>query len=142
MVTAYIAANTLEALSMRVARRTPRGQPLLSAAEQLRTSLCFLGGVQPRDREIYLVATRRIIRSCARVWLAARRAGTVDADEHHTAREALIRVLATTPAPTTTRRQTRPYASVSSTPPQDPGPRWPSLVRDVELRGMTSTIAR
>lgn len=108
---AYTAANTLELLSMRVVRRSRRGTPLLSAAEQLRTSLCLLQNVQPADREIYRVATRRIVRCCARAWLDARRAGTVDPDEYHAAREALVRVLASTPAPALRPRKTRPYAS-------------------------------
>jgi hypothetical protein len=111
MASAYIAANTLEVLSMRVARRSRRGAPLVSAAEQLRTSLCLLRCVEASDREIYRVATRRIVRSCARAWLAARRAGTVEPDEHHAAREAMVRVLAATPAPLLPPRRTLAYGS-------------------------------
>lgn len=105
----YIAANTLEVLSMRVARRSPRGAQLVSAAEQLHASLRLLHAVPERDREIYRVTTRRILRTCARAWLAARRAGVVDPEEHHDAREALVRVLAATPAPSLRQRRTRSY---------------------------------
>jgi hypothetical protein len=94
---AYKAANNLEALGRAIASRGAGGLPLQLDAARLRLSLILAGSAQPADRVIYLTAARRLARTCAARFRVAFVEGRIRAEEHHAARESLVRLLRDTP---------------------------------------------
>ena len=98
MATAYHACNQLVALSRAVGRRSSAAGPLETAATRLRQSLVLAAAAEALDKVVYWTAARRLARRSAGLWWSALQAGTIDAEEHHAARESLYRVLFTTPA--------------------------------------------